>query len=76
MRTARELNEPYKSMFVEEDTGKSMNEMCLADLIQQPGYKMDKPRLTMDFSKPVVKERIKNSFSGGNPSSQIVVYRF
>ncbi len=62
-------------MFTDEDTGDAIYEMSLADLIQQPGFKLDKPRLTLDFSKPVVKERIKSSFSGGNPSNQIVVFR-
>lgn len=62
-------------MFVDEETGSAMEEMSLVELIQQPGFKLDKPRLTMDFSKPAVKDRLKSSFSGGNPSAQIVVYR-
>lgn len=42
-----------------------MIEMPLAELIMQPGYRLEEKKMTMDFSKPVVAERVKSSFSGG-----------
>ena len=50
--------------------------MPLADLIQEPGFNLAHPRLTLDFSKPVVRDSLKRSFSGGNPDNQVIVYRF
>lgn len=72
----RELNQSYRSFFVDEKTGDRLEEMCLAELIQQPGYKIETPRLTMDFSKPVVQDRLKTSVTGGNPDKQVIIYRF
>ena len=51
-----------------------MNEVCLADLINTPGYRLEEKRLTMDFSKPVVTDALKSSFSGGNTDNQIIMY--
>lgn len=63
-------------MFVDDSTGSSLTEVALADLIQMPGFTLTKPQMTLDFSKPVVRDSIKRSFTGGNPENQVVIYRF
>ena len=62
-------------MFKDEKTNTHLMESSLADLLQQPGYTLQKPKLTLDFSKPVVEQRLSTSFSGGNPDGQLVVYK-
>jgi len=44
--------------------------MSLVDLIMQPGYRLEHRSMTMDFTKPVIEDKLRSSFSGGLEDGQ------